>query len=191
MIPIAEYTFGQGLLTVLTIFVFMAWILVLVNIIGDIFRDHEMSGWGKAGWILFLIFIPFLAALIYLIARGTGMRERAIKQHEADQKQLDAYVKQTAGGASAADEVAKLAKLRDEGTITRRGVRAPEGEGAGLDELVEGALPRLLVVAPAHDLGAVADAAARGVVVGDLDHELGTHLPPLQLAVRVPAAGIA
>lgn len=118
MIPIAEYTFGQGLLTVLSIFIFMAWILVLVNIISDIFRDDEMSGWGKAGWILFLIFIPFLAALIYLIARGDGMRERAIKQDEADQKQFDAYVKQAGGGTSAADEVAKLAKLRDEGTIS-------------------------------------------------------------------------
>ena len=118
MIPIAEYTFGQGLLTVLTIFVFMAWILVLVNIIGDIFRDHEMSGWGKAAWILFLIFVPFLAALIYLIARGSGMQERAIKQAQANQKQMEAYVKETAGGASAADEVAKLAKLRDDGTIT-------------------------------------------------------------------------
>jgi ABC-type multidrug transport system fused ATPase/permease subunit len=118
MIPIAEYTFGQGLLTVLTIFVFMAWILVLVTILSDLFSDHSLSGWAKAFWVLFLIFIPFLAALIYLIARGSGMRERAVKKHEEQQKQLEAYVKQTAGGASAADEVAKLAKLRDEGTIT-------------------------------------------------------------------------
>ena len=118
MIPIAEYTFGQGLLTVLTIFVFMAWILVLVTILSDLFSDHSLSGWAKAFWVLFLIFIPFLAALIYLIARGSGMRERAIKKHDEQQKQLEAYVKQTAGGASAADEVAKLAKLRDEGTIT-------------------------------------------------------------------------
>ena len=57
----------------------MAWILVLVNIFGDLFRDHEISGWGKAFWVLFLIFVPFLAALIYLIARGSGMRERALK----------------------------------------------------------------------------------------------------------------
>ena len=118
MFPIAEYTFGQGLLTVLSIFVFMAWILVLITILSDLFRDHDLSGWAKAFWVLFLIFIPFLAALIYLIARGSGMRERAIKQDEADQKQFDAYVKQASGGASAADEVAKLAKLRDEGTIS-------------------------------------------------------------------------
>ena len=115
---IAEYTFGQGLLTVLSIFIFVAWILVLVTILSDLFSDHSLSGWAKAFWVLFLIFIPFLAALIYLIARGSGMRERAIKKHEEQQKQLDAYVKEKAGGASAADEVAKLAKLRDEGTIT-------------------------------------------------------------------------
>ncbi len=115
---IAEYTFGQGLLTVLSIFIFAAWILVLVTILSDLFSDHSLSGWAKAFWVLFLIFIPFLAALIYLIARGSGMRERAIKKDEEEQKQLEAYVKQTAGGASAADEVAKLAKLRDEGTIT-------------------------------------------------------------------------
>ena len=115
---IAEYTFGQGLLTVFTIFIFAAWILVLVTILSDLFSDHSLSGWAKAFWVLFLIFIPFLAALIYLIARGSGMRERAIKKHEEQQKQLETYVKQTAGGASAADEVAKLAKLRDEGTIT-------------------------------------------------------------------------
>jgi ABC-type multidrug transport system fused ATPase/permease subunit len=114
---LAEYTFGQGLLTVLSIFVFMAWILVLVNILGDLFRDHEIGGWHKAFWVLFLIFVPFLAVLIYLIARGSGMRERAIKSQQEAQQQFDAYVKQ-AGGTSSADEIAKLAKLRDDGAIS-------------------------------------------------------------------------
>ncbi|MBM3667735.1 MAG: hypothetical protein FJW90_09705 [Actinobacteria bacterium] len=115
---LAEYTFGQGLLTVLTIFVFMAWILVLVSILSDLFRDHELSGWSKAFWVLFLVFIPFLAALVYLIARGGGMRERALAQQQEAQKEMDAYVKKAASGGSSADEIAKLAKLRDEGTIT-------------------------------------------------------------------------
>ncbi len=115
---LADFTFGQALLTVLEVFLFAAWLMILFVIIGDLFRDHSMSGWGKAGWTIFLIFVPFLAALIYLIARGSGMQERAIKQHEADQKQFDAYVKQAGGGTSAADEVAKLAKLRDEGAIS-------------------------------------------------------------------------
>ena len=115
---LADYTFGQGLLTVLEIFLFAAWLMVLFSIFGDLFRDHEVSGWGKAAWSLFLIFVPFLGSLIYLIARGSGMRERALAQQQEAQKQLDAYVEQTAGGGSAADELAKLAKLHDEKKIS-------------------------------------------------------------------------
>jgi hypothetical protein len=73
-----------------------------------------MSGWGKAAWVVFLIFVPFLGTLIYLIARGSGMRERALAQQQEAQQQLDAYVRQTAGDGSAADELTKLAKLHDE-----------------------------------------------------------------------------
>ena len=111
--PLADFTFGQALLTVLEIFLFAAWLMVLFSIIGDLFRDHQLSGWGKAAWIVFLIFIPFLGALIYLIARGPGMRERALQQQQEAQQQIDAYIRQTAGG-SPADELAKLAKLHDE-----------------------------------------------------------------------------
>jgi ABC-type multidrug transport system fused ATPase/permease subunit len=115
---LADYTFGQGLLTVLEIFLFAAWLMVLFTIFADLFRDHEMSGWGKAAWVLFLVFVPFLAALIYLIARGSGMRERALAQQQEAQKQLDAYVRQTAGSGSAADELTKLAKLHDDKKIS-------------------------------------------------------------------------
>ena len=114
MTLLADYTFGQGLLTVLEIFVFAAWLMVLFTIIGDLFRDHGMSGWGKAAWIIFLIFIPFLGTLIYLIVRGQGMRDRALAEQQEAQKQLDTYVKQTAGGGSEADELTKLAKLHDD-----------------------------------------------------------------------------
>ena len=113
---VAEYTFGQGLLTVLAVFVFVAWIMVLFTILSDLFRDHGLSGWGKAAWVLFLIFVPFLAALIYLIARGGGMRERSIAQQQEAKEQFDAYVRQTAGGG--ADELAKLSDLRDKGAIS-------------------------------------------------------------------------
>src|SRR3954464_6303814 len=108
---LADYTFGQGLLTVLEIFLFAAWLMVLFSVIGDLFRDHDMSGFTKAVWIVFLIFIPFFGVLVYLIARGQGMRERALAQHQAAQKQLDDYVRQTAGSGSPADELATLAKL--------------------------------------------------------------------------------
>jgi Phospholipase_D-nuclease N-terminal len=113
---LADFTFGQALLTVLEVFLFAAWLMILFVIIGDLFRDHGLSGWGKAAWVLFLIFVPFLAALIYLIARGEGMRERQLAQQQEAQKQLDAYIRQTAGSGagSAADELTKLAKLHDE-----------------------------------------------------------------------------
>ena len=111
---LADFTFGQALLTVLEIFVFAAWLMVLFTIVGDLFRDHDISGWSKAIWVVFLIFVPFLGSLIYLIARGQGMRERAVKQQEAAQNQFDAYVRSTAGGDSAADELTKLARLHDE-----------------------------------------------------------------------------
>ena len=110
---VAEVTFGQVLLTVLEVFLFAAWLMILFTIIGDLFRDHQISGWGKAAWVVFLIFVPFLAALIYLIARGDGMRERALHQQQEAQKQIDTYIRQTAGG-SPADELTKLAKLHDE-----------------------------------------------------------------------------
>jgi hypothetical protein len=117
LLTLAEFSLGEALLTVLSVFVFMAWILVLVTILSDLFRDHELSGWAKAGWVFFLIFVPFLAALLYLIFRGNGMRDRTIAAQKDAQQQMDEYVRQTAGGSSA-DELAKLAKLRDDGVIS-------------------------------------------------------------------------
>jgi Short C-terminal domain/Phospholipase_D-nuclease N-terminal len=118
---LADYTFGQALLTVLEVFLFAAWLMILFVIIGDLFRDHGMSGWGKAAWVLFLIFVPFLAALIYLIVRGEGMRERTIAERQHQQEQLNEYIRQTAGsggGGTAADELTKLAQLHDQGKLT-------------------------------------------------------------------------
>jgi hypothetical protein len=114
---LADVSFGQVLLAVVEVFLFAAWLMILFVIISDLFRDHSISGWGKAAWVIFLIFVPFLAALVYLIARGDGMRERSVAQQQEAQKQLDTYIRQTAGsggGASAADELTKLARLHDE-----------------------------------------------------------------------------
>ena len=78
-----------------------------------------MSGWGKAAWVLFLFFIPFLGMLVYLIARGQGMRERAVKEQADMQRHMDQYVRETAGsGSSAADELTKLSDLKDKGAIS-------------------------------------------------------------------------
>ena len=115
---LADYTFGQGLLTVLAFFLFFAWLMILFTIFADLFRDHETSGWGKAAWVIFLIFLPFLGSLIYLIARGHGMQERKLAEAQQAQKQFDTYVQQTASGGSAADELAKLSKLHDEKKIS-------------------------------------------------------------------------
>ncbi len=114
---LADYSFGQGLLTVLEIFIFVAWIMVLFTVLSDLFRDHDMSGWGKAVWVVVLIFIPFLAVLVYLIARGAGMRERALKEQAENKKHFDEYVKETAG-TSKVDELASLADLHDKGKVT-------------------------------------------------------------------------
>ncbi len=128
--PIAEYTFGQGLLTVLSIFFFVIWIWILIVILSDLFRDHELSGWWKAVWVLFLVFIPFLTALIYLIARGSGMRDRTIKAQADAKKEFDSYVRQTAG-ASTADELSKLADLKNAGTITEEEFQAQKAKLLG------------------------------------------------------------
>jgi len=114
---VADYSFGEALGTVLAVFIFVAWIMVLFTILSDLFRDHEMSGWGKAVWVVFLIFIPFLTALVYLIARGSGMRERAVKEQAEQKKHFDEYIRQTAGGSSV-DELANLAELHDKGKIS-------------------------------------------------------------------------
>jgi hypothetical protein len=116
---LADYTFGQALLTVLEIFLLVAWFWILITVISDLFRDHELSGWAKAVWVLFLIILPFLGTLIYLIARGEGMRDRAIKEQADAQKHFESYVRQTAGGGSSVDELHKLSELKQRGDLTQ------------------------------------------------------------------------
>jgi hypothetical protein len=115
--PIAEFTLGDALLTVLEIFVFVIYFWILIAIIGDLFRDHQMSGWGKAGWILVLLVVPFVGMLIYLIARGEGMRERTVREQTDMRRHMDAYIRETAG-SSPVDELAKLSELKDKGAIS-------------------------------------------------------------------------
>jgi Phospholipase_D-nuclease N-terminal/Short C-terminal domain len=118
-IPFADYSLGDALLTVLEIFLLVIWVWILITIMIDLFRDHEVSGWSKAAWVFFLIFVPFLTALVYLIVRGKGMRERAI-QHQADlQKASESYIKQVAG-TSPVDELHKLNDLREKGAISQQ-----------------------------------------------------------------------
>jgi ABC-type multidrug transport system fused ATPase/permease subunit len=106
--------------TMLEFFFFVLWIWLLIYIFMDIFRSHDMGGVAKALWVLFVIILPFLGVLVYLIARGGSMHERAEKQAQAQQKAFDDYVKQAAGGSvgNSADELAKLADLKAKGVLT-------------------------------------------------------------------------
>lgn len=105
--------------TTLWIFLWIAWLFLLFRIIADIFRDHGMGGFAKAAWCIFILFMPFLGAFVYLIARGPGMAERDMAQAAANERAFRSYVQDAAGasGSSGAEQLAKLADLRDRGVI--------------------------------------------------------------------------
>jgi Short C-terminal domain len=116
---LADYTLGDALLTVLWIFGFVIFFWLLIAVFGDIFRSHDLSGWGKALWSIFIVVMPYIGIFVYLIVRGGKMHERAVQQQHAADAAFRSYVQQTAGtSASTADELQKLAALRDQGVIT-------------------------------------------------------------------------
>lgn len=109
--------------TMLWFFLWIMWLFLLFKVITDIFRDHSLSGWGKAGWLILCIVLPYLGVLVYVIARGKGMGERDVKQAKASEAAFQDYIRKAAGpqgggGASAADELARLAELKEKGAIT-------------------------------------------------------------------------
>ena len=116
----AEFGTGQVFLSFLWFFLFFIWIWLLIVVFSDIFRSHDLSGWAKALWIIFVVILPYLGVFVYLIARGRHMQEHAVsdaKQRDADFRQ---YVQNAAGtsGGGAADEITRLADLRDKGVIS-------------------------------------------------------------------------
>jgi hypothetical protein len=119
---IADVGLAELLWTTLWIFFLFMFIWVFVILITDIFRDHELSGWAKALWILLLIIFPLIGSLIYIIVRGPSMAERRAKEASEAKAQFDAYVRDAAasspGGGGPADDISRLAALRDSGTIT-------------------------------------------------------------------------
>lgn len=118
MLPLADIGFGELLLLVFEFFLLAIWIWILFVIIGDLFRDHELSGWWKAVWVLFLVFVPILTALVYLVARGSGMRDRTIKAQAEAKEHFDAYVREQAQASSPADELHKLSELKQKGALS-------------------------------------------------------------------------
>ena len=104
--------------TIFEIFLWIIWIWILIYVFIDIFRSHDLSGWGKALWFLFVLFIPLIGVLVYLIARGSSMQQRAQQEARQQDQQFRAYVQDAAGSGNTADQLAKLADLRDRGVIT-------------------------------------------------------------------------
>jgi len=99
-------------------FLWVIWLMLLFRVFGDVFRDRDLSGWGKVGWTFFVCVVPFLGVFVYLIARGHGMAERSMERAQAQQKDFDEYVRKTAGTASPTDELTRLAGLKADGTIS-------------------------------------------------------------------------
>jgi putative oligomerization/nucleic acid binding protein/phospholipase D-like protein len=106
--------------TMFEFFLWVIWIWILIVVFLDIFRSHDLSGWAKALWFLFVLFIPLIGVLVYLIVRGSSMQERAVARQQQQEQQFRSYVQHAAGdsGTSTADQLSKLADLRDRGVIT-------------------------------------------------------------------------
>ncbi len=115
-----QYPILDFFLTMLYFFLFVIWIWLLITVFIDIFRSHDIGGWAKALWVIFVIILPFLGVFVYLIARGSKMHERAAAEAAQQQQAFDQYVRQAAGtpGASSADQLKKLADLKDQGVLT-------------------------------------------------------------------------
>ncbi len=118
MVIAADYPFLNIFWTMIIFFCWVAWIWLLIMIFSDLFR-RDVSGWVKAAWVVFLIILPFLGVLIYVIANGKGMTERRVHDVQAQQQQFDAHVREVAGsGGGAAHDIEKAKGLLDSGAIT-------------------------------------------------------------------------
>jgi hypothetical protein len=120
MVLASDYPFLDIVGTMLIFFAWVIWFWILIRVLVDVFRRNDLSGWGKAAWTFFMIFLPFLGVLIYLIAHGQDMGQRDIEQAKASQAQFDDYVRKTAGSeGGATDQIAKAKQLLDSGAITQ------------------------------------------------------------------------
>jgi hypothetical protein len=113
-----DFSFGEVILGTLWFMLVFAWIWLLISILTDVFRDPEVSGWGKAGWTLFLIVLPWVGALAYLITRGPSMNARHRQRVQAQDAEVREYVRGATGAPSPADELGKLADLQRRGILT-------------------------------------------------------------------------
>jgi len=116
---LANYNFASFLWDVLVIFAFVIWFWLLVVVFGDVFRRRDISGWGKAGWIILVIVLPYLGVFIYLIAEHDGMAERNTQQVQAQQAVADQYIRSVSGSSGPASEIETAKNLLDSGAITQ------------------------------------------------------------------------
>lgn len=119
MLAATSYPFLEVFWTMLIFFAFVIWIWILITVLADIFRRHDTSGFAKVLWIIVIIVLPYFGVFVYLIAEHKGMTERAIKQQEAAQSQMDKYVQSVAGKTDPAEQIAKAKGLLDSGTISQ------------------------------------------------------------------------
>ena len=115
----SDFGLGDVIVSMFWFMLLVVWIWMIIAIFGDIFRDHELSGVAKALWTFFIIIIPWLGALVYLIVRGRSMNERALRAAKANDEHMRAYVRDAAGSTSTADELRKLNELRAEGVLSQ------------------------------------------------------------------------
>jgi hypothetical protein len=116
-VVLADVSFGEVLWSMVIFFFLFIWIMILLQVLLDLFRDHSESGAMKALWVIFIVFLPFLAVLVYLITRGKGMAERNAKLQQRSQADFDNYVQSVATSGSPTDQIAKAKELLDAGTI--------------------------------------------------------------------------
>jgi hypothetical protein len=114
----ADYPFMDVLWSMIIFFFWVIWIWIVITVLIDVFRRRDIGGWAKAAWVIFVVILPWLGVLIYLIVEHDGMRQRSTRQAQAQRQVFDEYVRDTAGGGSAA-EIAKAKELLDAGTITQ------------------------------------------------------------------------
>jgi hypothetical protein len=114
-----DYPLLSVFMSLLWFFLFVLWFWLLITILADVFRSHDLGGFSKTLWVLFVIFLPFLGVFVYLIARGHKMHEHAAADVAASDAAFKQYVRDNAGTTSTADQLAKLAELRDRGVLTR------------------------------------------------------------------------
>jgi hypothetical protein len=114
-----SYPFLDVMWTLLVFFAWVIWFYLLITVFGDLFRRHDLSGWAKAAWVIFVIVLPYLGVLVYLIAEHEGMAERNAKQLQQSQAQMDDYVRSVAAKSDPADQIAKGKQLLDQGAISQ------------------------------------------------------------------------